>query len=114
MKLWQYVAGIVAGVSCVALSLATVLMAKSSATLHESIQVRQQKLNSGILGPQGQQVAGNVIQEMAAVAVTNRMMMGILVKHGYNMPNMAAQPAEPENQDVRTTKGKDDRSKARP
>lgn len=103
MKLWQYVASIVAGVACVVLSLATVLMAKSNATLIESIQLRQQKLNSGILGQQGQQVAGNIIQEMAVVAGTNRMMRGVLVKHGYNVSNAAAASAEKDQPDIKTT-----------
>lgn len=103
MKLWEYVASIVMGVACVALSVATVLTAKSNSTLQGSIQLRQQQLNNGVLGPQGQQVAGNILQEMATAAVKNKMMRLILTKHGYNVSGAPAASAEGDRPDMKMT-----------
>lgn len=103
MKLWQYVTSIVVGVACMALSVATVLTAKSNATLQGVIQLRQQQLNSGILGPQGQQVAGNILQEMATVAGKNQNMRKIFAKHGYNVESAPAASAEESRPDTKMT-----------
>lgn len=103
MKLWQYVTSIVVGVACVVLSLATVVTARSNATLQGSIQLRQQQLNSGILGPQGQQVAGNILQEMATVAVKNPNMRRILTKYGYTVASPSVESPAQDLPDLKTT-----------
>jgi hypothetical protein len=54
-----------------------------------NLQARQAALNSGVLGPQGQQIGNAILQDMASAAVTNRSMRALLKKHGYNIQSPA-------------------------
>ena len=90
MKLWQYLITVTLGLACVGLSAAIVITARGSQTLQGQIQERQQKVNNSILGQQGQQITGNIMQDMAATAAKNAKMRELLAKYGYTIP--AAQP----------------------
>ena len=92
MKQWQFYTALCLGVLCVALSVAIVGMAYSNQQFQKELQNSQAKINNGILGPQAQQIIGNVIQEMAAVAATNSRMRALLQKHGLQQES-ANQPA---------------------
>ena len=91
MKLWQYLTTVALGVACVGLSAAIVITAKSNVAMQDTIQARQQKLNTSVLGQQAQQITGTILQDMAATAAKNTKMRDLLAKHGYKVP--AAEPA---------------------
>ena len=93
MKLWQYTTTVILGASCVGLSAAIILTSKSNIAIQEEIQGRQQKLNEGVLGQQAQQITGNILQDMAAVAGKNEKMRKLLSKHGYNIPAAQSAPS---------------------
>ena len=91
MKLWQYTTCVILGAACVGLSAVIVYTARSNMVLQDAIQARQQQLNNSVLGPQAQQIANNILQDMAATAAKNEKMRDLLAKHGYTVP--AAPPA---------------------
>ncbi|MEI8140693.1 MAG: hypothetical protein WCI03_12610 [bacterium] len=86
MKLWQYTTAVILGVACVGLSVIIVFTSRSNMVMQDDIQARQQKLSNSILGPQAQQVANGILQNMASAAPTNAKMRELLAKHGYNIP----------------------------
>lgn len=90
MKLWQYTTCVVLGAACITLSASIILISRSNLTLQDAIQVRQQQLNNGVLGPQAQQVANSILQDMAATASKNEKMRDLLAKHGYTIPAATA------------------------
>jgi hypothetical protein len=86
MKPWQFLAVSVLGGLCLVISVTAVLLTKSNQRLQQDVQNKQQQLSSGILGPQGQQIASAILQEMVAVAATNGAMRQMLARHGQNVP----------------------------
>ncbi len=54
-----------------------------------NLQARQAALNSGVLGPQGQQIGNAILQDMASAASTNIEMRALLLRHGYNIQTPA-------------------------
>jgi len=94
MKLWQYTTTVILGALCVGLSAAIIIISKSNIAIQEEIQGRQQKLNNGVLGQQAQQITGNILQDMAAVAAKNEKMRKLLSKHGYNIPAAQTAPSK--------------------
>lgn len=85
MKLWQYTTLVVLGAACLGLSVAFVITAKQNMTMQGSIQLRQQQLENSMLGQQAQQIANNILQDMAATAARNEAMRDLLAKHGYKV-----------------------------
>ena len=85
MKSWQYAITTIMGLACLGLSIAIVAISRNTISLQETIQERQAKLNSGILGPQAQQVTGNILQDMAAIASKDDKMRDLLAKYGFNV-----------------------------
>ena len=81
-------AGLVAVLAVVVVTVSAV-----NEAAQRDLQARQVALNSGVLGPQGQQIGNAILQEMAAAAVTNRSMRALLKKHGYNIQPPAGTPA---------------------
>jgi hypothetical protein len=94
MKLWQYTTTVVLSVMCVGLSAAIIITSKSNLAIQEEIQGRQQKLNNGVLGQQAQQITGNILQDMAAVAAKNEKMRKLLSQYGYNIPAAPQSPSK--------------------
>lgn len=90
MKLWQYTAGVIFGVVCLTLSILIVFTSRSNMKMQDTIQARQQQLNASLLGPQAQQIANSILQDMASLATTNDQMRTLLAKHGYNPPPASA------------------------
>lgn len=105
MKAWQFTTTVILGSLCVGLSAAIVLTSKSNMTIQDEIQARQQLLNKSVLGPQAQQITGNILQDMAAVAPKNEKMRTLLAKFGYNIPP-AQQMAAPKSKVETTPEGK--------
>ena len=77
------------------MSLAIVVTAKKNITIQGGIQARSQQLNNSVLGPQAQQITGNILQDMAAVAAKDTKMRDLLSKHGYNIPAAPAPTSAP-------------------
>lgn len=90
MKLWQYTTCVILGTACIGLSAGIVFTSRSNMALQDDIQARQQQLNNSVLGPQAQQVANSILQEMAATAPQNGKMRELLAKYGYNIPAATA------------------------
>jgi hypothetical protein len=85
MKLGQYFASLMIGILCLGLSVAIVTLSIASQRVQQRINVRQAQLSSGILGAQGQQVRGAILQDMANVAAQNPKMRKLLERHGYTV-----------------------------
>jgi hypothetical protein len=86
MKTGSYVIVVVLSALCGVLSVALIFAAGANQRLQARLQNRQQTLNSGILGQQGQQITGNVIQDIAVAAARNPGLRDLLAQHGYRMP----------------------------
>ena len=68
-----------------AMAIVIVVLCALNERTQRDLQARQLALNSGVLGPQGQQIGNAILQEMANAATTNRPMRELLKKHGYNI-----------------------------
>lgn len=95
MKLWQYTTSVILGVACAVLSAVIIFTSQRNMTLQETIQNHQQQLNNGVLGEQTQQVANNILQDMAATAASNEKMRSLLSKYGYNIPSASTPKPTP-------------------
>jgi alpha-N-acetylglucosamine transferase len=85
MKSIAYVIVLLLSVVCVVLSVSLVLTFRVNQRVQEGLQANQKLLNSGILGPQGQQIGNNLLQDMANTATRNGDMRQLLAKHGYQI-----------------------------
>jgi len=77
-------------VASLGLSIALWWVGRGNLDLQNRLQAQQQALNSGILGQQGQQISGNLLQDLAAAAATNASIRGLLDQHGYRVPTAGA------------------------
>jgi len=94
MKSTHYVIILLLSMVCFVLSVSLVLTFKVNQGLQAELQANQQRLNSGILGPQGQQIGNNLLQDMATAANSNAGMRQLLAKYGYQIqPTTNAVPA---------------------
>ena len=92
MKSTHYVLLLLLSLVCVVLSVSLVLTFQVNQRVQAELQANQQRLNSGILGPQGQQIGNNLLQDMANTATRNGSMRQLLAKYGYQIqptPNAA-------------------------
>lgn len=85
MKPWQFSVVLLLALVALGMSLAIVVTARGNVQLQETLQARQVQLNGSILGPQAQQVASGILQDMARVALTNEAMRQLLARHGYTV-----------------------------
>lgn len=86
MKLWQYVTSVLLALACLGVSVALVFVSMANQKDQKALQVQQARLNDGVLGQRGQQIASSIIQDMAGVSTKNAKIRKLLVKHGYNVP----------------------------
>jgi len=106
MKTFPYFVATLMGLVCLALSVALVVMAEINLRAQMRLQERQQVLNNGVLGQQGQQLSNRVLQEMARLATYDPDMRKLLDRHGYQMaaPEEGAKtkpaPRAPEGKEV--------------
>lgn len=49
------------------------------------IEQRQQQLNRGMMGAEGQQISGRVLQDLGVVAQQSAPLRRVLAKHGYEV-----------------------------
>lgn len=93
MKPWQFFTVLLLAVVCVGLSVATLVMSQSNGRLQTELQASQNKLNSGVFSAQGQQIAGNILQAIAAESTEDPLLRELLRKHGYNVNEPTAAEA---------------------
>lgn len=108
MKAGQYVTLLFLGTLCLVLSVTLVIVAENNRKLQAALEARQQNINSGILGPRGQEIGASLLRDMAEAAARNPGLRTLLEKHGYqlslpaaaatNRPLPAAQPQVEEKQ----------------
>lgn len=85
MKSIPYVIVLLLSVACVVLSISLVQTIRVNQRVQAALQANQQLLNNGILGPQGQQIGNNLLQDMANTATRNADMRQLLAKYGYQI-----------------------------
>jgi hypothetical protein len=85
MKPASFVTALLLAIVCVVLSVALVITARTNQRLQAELQTKQQLLNSGILGAQGQQIGNSLLQDMASTAARSAGMRKLLQKHGYQV-----------------------------
>jgi Na+-transporting NADH:ubiquinone oxidoreductase subunit NqrC len=85
MKSTHYIIILFLSLICFVLSVSLVVTYKVNQGLQAELQANQQRLNSGILGPQGQQIGNNLLQDMAAIATKDAAMRQLLAKYGYQI-----------------------------
>jgi hypothetical protein len=93
MKLGQYMFLLMLGLVCVGMSVAIVVVAWDAGRVQSQLQSRQVRINSGLLGAQGQQVTAAILQELATVARNDAEIRALLRRHGYTVNEEAASPA---------------------
>lgn len=85
MKPTSFIIVLLLGILCVVLSVALVFTARANQRLQAGVQAKQQLLNNGILGPQGQQIGNSLLQDMASASARSPGMRKLLEKHGYQV-----------------------------
>jgi hypothetical protein len=85
MQRWQCGVAWVLGLVCLALSVATILLARDNQRMEQTVQEQRTMLERGILGPQGQQVGNNVLQDLAATAQRDAEVRSLLARHGFQV-----------------------------
>jgi hypothetical protein len=90
MKAGAYFILLLVAVACVGLSVALVVVATRTQRLQIQLQAQQQALSGGILGQQGQEISGSVLQDMAVAAVKNPRLRKLLDQYGYRAPAAAS------------------------
>ncbi len=85
MKRSNFIGLIILAVLAATMAITIVVMSALNERTQRELQARQLALNSGVLGPQGQQIGNAILQEMANAATTNGSMRAMLKKHGYTI-----------------------------
>ena len=98
MKLSRFIWLVILAGLAMAMAIAIVVLSALNERTQRDLQARQLALNSGVLGPQGQQIGNAILQEMAAAATTNASMRAMLKKHGYTIQPAAAPTPEVSNE----------------
>lgn len=80
---------VLAGV-CLCLSVAVVVLFEYNGRRQNLLQLRQQELNQGFLGPEAQQIARQVLEDMAASSREHPDIRRILRLHGYTLPPLTS------------------------
>jgi len=95
MHRWQCTVAWVLSLICLALSASTVLIARHNQKVERVLQNQRALIERGILGPQGQQVGNNVLQDLAATAQRNTEVRDLLARHGFQVTPAATNAAAP-------------------
>ena len=105
MRLPKFVCLVVLAGVALALAAVIVLLSVANERTQRSLQAQQLAINSGILGPQGQQISAAILQDMANTAANNANIRALLGKYGYTVQSGAATSA-PGNAGKAATNGK--------
>jgi Na+-translocating ferredoxin:NAD+ oxidoreductase RnfG subunit len=89
MRRWQFTLLMIVAVACVCLTLVSVVFARQNQKLQAAVQAQQVLINKGALS---QQIGGNLLREMGAVAQTDDKMKELLKDNGYNLSTKSSTP----------------------
>lgn len=92
MKRWQFVVLLTLGLTCVCLSLVTIVFASENRKLQATVQEQQALINKGALS---QQIGTNLLREMATVAQTDDKLRELLQANGYNLSSQPVPTPNP-------------------
>ncbi|HEY5036708.1 MAG TPA: hypothetical protein VII74_06205 [Chthoniobacterales bacterium] len=92
MKRWQFTLLMIVAVVCVCLTFVSIVFARQNQKLQADVQAQQVTINKGALS---QQIGGNLVREMAAVAKTDDRMKQLLQDNGYKFPTDSSSSATP-------------------
>lgn len=92
MKRWQFTLLMVIAVVCVCLTFISIVFARQNQKLQAEVQAQQVTINKGALS---QQIGGNLVREMAAVAKTDDQMRKLLEDNGYKFSPASTSSATP-------------------
>jgi Na+-translocating ferredoxin:NAD+ oxidoreductase RnfG subunit len=87
MRRWQFTLLMIVAVACVCLTLVSVVFARQNQKLQAAVQAQQTSINKGALS---QQIGGNLLREMGAVAQTDDKMKELLKDNGYNLSSKSS------------------------
>ncbi|MCE9613515.1 MAG: hypothetical protein K8T26_04515 [Lentisphaerae bacterium] len=85
MKAPAYFVALLLSLACVVLSVVLILVARKNQALQVTLQRQQESLSSGVLGTQGQQISGSVLQDLGNAAAVNPAIRELLAKYGYRV-----------------------------
>lgn len=83
MTRWQFNLLLIIGMACICLSFVAIGFAHQNRKLQAALQAQQVVVNKGALS---QQIASNLLREMAAAAQSDEKMRQLLADNGYNFP----------------------------
>jgi len=92
MKNWAFYVSVALAAACLILAIFEVRVGKTTQQLQAQLQQQQNEINSGLLNQNNQQLARNILADMAGIAVTNQRMSRLLADNGYTI-NTNAVPA---------------------
>ena len=81
--------GWVLGGLCLGLSVSVVALFEYNVGRQNLLQVRQQELNQGFLGPETQQITGQVLEDLATASHKHVSIRRILRLYGYTVPPLS-------------------------
>jgi hypothetical protein len=90
MKQWQSGVAWVLGAACLIAGGVNVWLADANQRMQLGLQEQRTRLERGILGPQGQQVGNNILQDLAAAAQRDEAVLGLLNRYGFQVQAPAA------------------------
>jgi hypothetical protein len=82
MARWQFVLALILGLTCVGLSGAVIVSSKWNQDLQAELQTQQIEINKGI---HSQQIAANLVRDIAAAAGKNQNLRDLLTRHGFTL-----------------------------
>lgn len=89
MKAASYFTALVLSVLCLILCGGVMTLAFVNERQQERIQLRQQELSRGMMGPEARQISNQVLRDLGAVAQRNAALRRVLAKHGYEVARPA-------------------------
>lgn len=96
MRTGQYFALLFLAIVCMGLGVAVLATSWENQRLQGQLQAQQLVINNGVLGVRGQQISGQLLQEMTDLAARDSKMKALLEKYGYAVQGAQASPASPE------------------
>jgi hypothetical protein len=79
---WQFALTTLLGLICIGLSVAVIISGRSNQTLQTEIQAQQIEINRGT---QSQQIASNLLRDIAVTATKDDKLKDLLTRNGFTL-----------------------------